>query len=157
MKVKDIMEPVNGYLLPTDTLKEAVNKMRVTKRWNGQGMKGMVVLDQAGDLVGIMAIKDIMRAALPTYVADDSFSEVTWDGMLEEMAAKAANKTVAEYMSPKVITVYENDSLMKCAEIFLAKNLQRLPVLNEADKLVGVVYIRDIYHVITKVFHPTED
>lgn len=151
MKVKDIMVPITEHLAPEDTLRQAVLTMRSAKRWHGLGVKGMVVLDDRGELVGILAIKDILRATIPVYL-DLKISRFSWDGMLEEMARRVACKKVKEFMSREVVTVDDEASLMACTDLLIQKNLQRLPVVNQEGKVVGIVYIRDVYNVISQIF-----
>ena len=151
MKVKDIMNPISDYLSPEDTLQQAVTKMRESRRLDRLGVKGIVVLDARGELVGILSIKDILRATIPVYL-DLKISRFSWDGMLEEMAKRVACSKVKEYMSTQLITVSEDASLMACADLLIKKNLQRLPVVNQENKVVGIVYIRDLYNVISKLF-----
>jgi len=111
----------------------------------------MVVLDGQGELVGILAIKDILRATIPVYL-DPTISRFSWDGMLEEMARRVACKRVREFMSATVVTIDEDASLMACTDLLIKKNLQRLPVINRDGKPVGIVYIRDVYKVISQIF-----
>ena len=151
MKVKDIMNPITSYLSPEDTMQEAVVKMRKAKRPNLQGVKGLVVLDKQGVLVGILSIKDILRATIPVYL-DLKLSRFSWDGMLEEMAKRVACAKVKEYMSVRPVTISEEASLMTCADLLIDKNLQRLPVVNQQNEVVGIIYIRDIYNVVSNVF-----
>jgi len=150
MKVKDIMVPITEHLAPEDTLQQAVLTMRSARRWHGQGVKGMVVLDDRGKLVGILAIKDILRATIPVYL-DQKISRFSWDGMLEEMAKRVACSTVKEFMSREVVTIDAKASLMACTDLLIEKNLQRLPVVNPEGKVVGIVYIRDVYNVISQI------
>ena len=151
MKAKDIMEPVRDYLSPDDTLKEAVNRMRVVRRGNGVvGVKGMVVLDGEGNLVGIVSIKDILKAIIPYYMTMTELGEFTWEGMLVEMAKKVAGKKIEEIMTKDVITVSEDAPLMECADFIVKHNLQRLPVLNKEKKVVGMIYVRDLYYTIVQ-------
>ena len=150
MKAKDIMEGVKETLTPETALKEAVNKMRVAGKGRDRaGVKGMVVLDN-GNLAGIVSIKDILKAIIPSYMTLTELGEFTWDGMLEEMAKKVANKKVGEIMTRDVITVSEDAPLMECADLIVKHNLQRLPVLNKEKKVVGMIYIRDLYHAIVQ-------
>ena len=151
MKVKDIMVPITEHLTPESTLQEAVLAMRSAKRWHGQGVKGMVVLDDGGRLAGILSIKDILRSTIPMYL-DPKLSRFSWDGMLEEMARRVSCRSVKDFMSTKVVTVAEDASLMACTDLLIKKNLQRLPVLNQEGKVVGIVYIRDVYNVISQIF-----
>jgi len=41
---------------------------------------------------------------------------------------------------------------MACTDLLIEKNLQRLPVVNPEGKVVGIVYIRDVYNVISQIF-----
>lgn len=151
MRAKDLMVPLADFLAPGDTLQRAVEKMRAARRWHGQGVKGMVVLDADGTLAGILSIKDILRATIPTYL-DPTIARFSWDGMLEEMARRAACARVRDFMTAEVITVAEEAPLMACTDLLIQKNLQRLPVVNPAGKVVGVVYIRDVYNLISQIF-----
>ncbi len=149
MKAKDVMEPIKDYLRPDETLRDAVRKMRVTTRGNGLvGVKGMVVLDQDGNLVGMLSIKDVLKTVIPPYMQLSELGEFTWDGMLEEMAKKVAGKKIEEVMTKEVITVEEDASLMEVADLMVKKGLQRVPVVNKEGKVVGMVYVRDLYHTI---------
>jgi CBS domain-containing protein len=145
------MEPVKGYLRPDETIKEAVNKMKVIRRdETGLGVKGLIVVDASGNLVGILSIKDILKAIIPKYMEIAELGEFTWDGMLEEMAKRVADKKVEEIMTKDAITVLEDAPLMECASLMVKHNLQRIPVINKEGKVVGMVYIRDIYYTIVK-------
>ncbi len=150
MKAKEIMEPVKDTLTPETTLKDAVNRMRVAGRGDSRaGAKGMIVLDN-GKLAGIVSIKDILKVIIPSYMTLTELGEFTWDGMLEEMAKKVADKKVEEIMTRDVITVSEDAPLMECADHVVKHNLQRIPVLNKEKKVVGIVYVRDIYYAIVR-------
>jgi len=149
VKAKEIMEPVKDTLTPETTLKDAVNRMRVAGRGDVRaGAKGMIVLDN-GKLAGIVSIKDILKVIIPSYMTLTELGEFTWDGMLEEMAKKVADKKVEEIMTRDVITVSEDAPLMECADHVVKHNLQRIPVLNR-EKTVVIIYVRDIYYAIVR-------
>jgi CBS domain-containing protein len=150
MKVKDIMEPITEHLSPEDTLQKAVVTMRAVKRWHGAGVMGMVVLDSSGKLVGILSVKDILKATIPAYL-DPAIARFSWDGMLEEMARESSCRTVREFMSGEVTTISEDAPLMTCTDLMIKKSLQRLPVVDQAGKVVGIVYIRDVFNIISKI------
>ncbi|HEC96656.1 MAG TPA: CBS domain-containing protein [Nitrospirae bacterium] len=156
VKAKEIMEPVKETLTPKTTLKDAVNRMRIARRGKGwAGVKGMIVLDN-GNLAGIVSIKDILRAIIPSYLALTELGEFTWDGMLEEMAKKVADKKIEEIMTRDVITVSEDAPLMECADLVVKHSLQRIPVLDKDKKVVGMIYIRDMYQAIVQALFDKE-
>lgn len=145
------MEPVRDSLSTDTTLKETVNLMQVARRNESKvGVKGMIVLDDKGNLAGIVSIKDILKAIIPSYMSLMELGDFTWDGMLEEMARKVAGKEVKDIMTREVITVDEDIPLMGCADLVVKHNLQRIPVLNKDGKVIGIVYVRDLYYAIVK-------
>jgi CBS domain-containing protein len=114
------------------------------------------VLNEVGELVGILTIKDVLRATIPVYL-DTKLAKFSWDGMLEEMARRVACRKVKEFMSTKVLTVSEEAPLMTCADLLIQEKMQRLPVIGKDNKVVGIVYIRDIFNVISQIFLDQEE
>ncbi len=151
MKAKDLMVPLQEYLKPDTTLKEAANILRTAKRGEEkEGVKGLPVLDANGKMVGFLSMGDILKAVFPSYMSLMNLGDFTWDGMVEDMAKKAGNKKVSEMMTRKVISVPENASLMECVDHMIKNNVKRLPVLGKDGKVVGILYERDVFFAITK-------
>lgn len=151
MKVKDLMVPLQEYLRPDNTLKEAAKLLRIAQRGEEKiGVKALPVLDNAGNLVGILSIGDILKAVYPSYMYLMDIGEFTWDGMVEVFAKKAVDKKVEELMTRKVITVKEDSTLMECVDHMIKNNVKRLPVLNKDGKVGGILYERDVFFAITK-------
>ena len=156
MKVKDIMTPITDYLSPEDTLQSAVVKMRTARRRDLPGVKGLVVLNERRELVGVLTIKDVLRAVIPLYL-DTKLSRLSWDGMLEEMAKKVTCRRVKDFMSARVLSVPEEAPLMACADLLIQEKMQRLPVMDKDNRLVGIVHIRDIFDVVSQIFLNQEE
>jgi CBS-domain-containing membrane protein len=152
MKAKDLMITINEYLRPDMNLKEAVNIVRSARRGDEQvRVKALPVLDPAGKLIGMLTMSDILRAVYPSYLGMMNLGDFTWDGMLEEMAKKAAGRKVSEVMTnTAVITVRENDSLMECVDHLIKQCVERLPVVDEQGKVVGIIYERDVFYTVAK-------
>ena len=151
MKVKDLMIPIHDYLKPDNNLREAVNLLRDAVRGETQtGVMGLPVLDDTGKLIGMLSMMDILRAVYPSYMSMMNLGDFTWDGMLESLAKKAGDRKVQELMTSTVITIHEDDPLMECVDRILKKHVRRMPVLNKEGKVVGMVYLRDIFFAITK-------
>ncbi len=53
------------------------------------------------------------------------------------------NTTVAEYMTPKVITITPEQTVEECMQLMTAQHIRHLPVV-ENDDLVGIISIGDI-------------
>src|SRR3990170_6025136 len=126
MKAKDLMVPLQEFLKPDTTLKEAANILRTA--WRNQersGVKGLPVLDESGKMVGFLSIGDILKAVFPPYMSLMNLGDFTWDGMVEDMAKKAGGKKVSEMMTIKVISVPEDAPLMECVDHMIKNNVKR--------------------------------
>ena len=151
MKAKELMIPLQEYLGPDNTLKDAANLLRIAQRGEEKiGVKALPVLDASGNLIGILSIGDILRAVHPAYMDLMNLGSFAWDGMVETFAQKAAGKKVRDLMTPKVITVKEEATLMECVDHMLKKNVKRVPVLNNENRVTGMLYERDVFYEITK-------
>lgn len=151
MKAKDLMILLHDYLKPENTLKEAVNLLKTARRGEERiGVKGLPVLDEDGKLVGMLSMRDILKAVFPFYLTMMELGEFTWDGMVEGIAKRSANKLVRDIMSKVVITVHEDAPLMECVDHMIKHNIKRLPVINRSGRVVGMLYERDVFFAITK-------
>jgi CBS domain-containing protein len=152
MKAKDLMIRINEYLRPETTLKEAVNLLRIVRTGEERvRVKALPVLDPAGKLVGMLTMNDILKAVHPSYLNMMNLGDFTWDGMIEEMAKKAAGRMVSEVMTKTaIITVGPDDSLMECVDHMIKQNVERVPVVDADGKIVGMIYERDLFFAVVK-------
>ena len=154
MKARDLMIPMADHLDGSNTIEEAVNLLLTAKR-NDEcfGVKGLPVLDASGKLVGMLTMRDILKAVVPSYMAFMNLGDFTWDGMLEAMAAKVAHRKVKELMTTDVMTVHEDSPLMECVDHMIKGNFKRLPVVDGNNKVIGMLYERDLFCAITRAMH----
>ncbi len=158
MKAKDIMEPMSDTLRPDITIKEAIKQMKMARRDDTRvGVKGMVVVTDKGELIGMFSIKDVLKAIIPQYMKMSELSDFTWEGMLEAMAKKVEDMKVQDVMTRDVITVREEAPLMEVADVIVKNNLQRVPVVGKDGRPVGIIYVRDLYHALVKAMLGEED
>lgn len=151
MKARDLMIPLQEYLTPDTTLKEAASILRTAKRDEEKvGVKGLPVLDKDGKMVGFLSIGDVLKAVFPPYMSLMDLGEFTWDGMVEDMAKKVKDKKVSEMMTTKVISVAEDAPLMECIDHMIKSSVKRLPVIGKDGKVTGILYERDVFFAITK-------
>ncbi|RUM42589.1 MAG: hypothetical protein DSY34_01605 [Desulfurobacterium sp.] len=84
-------------------------------------------------------------------VNDDKYpiNIVTYSDVLKLMLMGKTDITVSEalnFLKPdrKLITVRSSDPISKCLKIFAEKNIKHLPVLDNKNRLVGILSARDI-------------
>ena len=117
--VKDYMSANLVILSPSMSILEAARRL-VERR-----ISGAPVLDQQGNLVGLLSEKDCMRIALHA-------------GYHSEAAG-----TVAEYMHKEVKTVDADRSIVDVAMMFIDDGYRRYPVMKDG-RLVGQISRRDV-------------
>lgn len=151
MKAKDLMTPIQDYLSPDNTVKEAVILLRTARKGEEKAvLKGLTVLDREGRLVGMLSMTDVLKAVHPAYMSLMNLSNFTWEGMVESLAKSAAQKKVASVMSKDVITLKGDDPLMECVDLMLKNNIKRLPVLDNSKRVIGMLHETDVFFAIAK-------
>ena len=88
-------------------------------------ISGAPVVDERGNLVGLLSEKDCMKVAVQA-------------GYYEELGGR-----VADYMTHEVITVEAESSVLEVAKLFMESGPRRYPVV-EDNRLVGQISRRDV-------------
>jgi len=104
------------------------------------------VVDESGNLVGILQLRDLLHLIMPTFVdLIEDFDYVGDFGAMEdsEPAQEELNKSIAEVMEEPICV--RDDSGLVRAFAFIHKNeLLDLPVVNRDGQLVGLASRVDI-------------
>ena len=95
-------------------------------------ISGAPVLDNQGNLVGVLSEKDCMKT------------------LFESSYYNNLGGFVKEYMSTDLKTINIHDTLSNVADEFIKSRFRRFPVM-EGDKLVGQISRRDILRSIVKL------
>lgn len=100
-----------------------------------QGHSGGPVLDNEGNVIGIISEIDCLKEAL-------------MDGYYQQVGDR-----VADHMTSELDFVKQDDDIIKCADYFY-KGRRRLPVL-ENNKLVGIITRKDFARaLINRIDNP---
>lgn len=89
-----------------------------------EGTPYIYVLDQAGELTGVMSIKDMLR--------------------------EDPERKLKEVMNPGIVTVKDTDSAHEASDIIRNRRLMMLPVVDSNGHIVGVITFDDAMKVLTK-------
>jgi CBS domain-containing protein len=150
MRVKDIMEPIKKWLTPEMLLSEAIQVMKKTTRGHGLSVNGIVVLDGAMNLVGIVSTIDILRIIIPSHhYFDEHPQNISWESIRKEKTTAVNSMTISQIMTEDVRVISAEETLLRCADTLLTEHVRRLPVTRSDGKVVGVVYFRDVYNALT--------
>ena len=115
LRTRDVMTTTLRTASPQMPLSKVLDILRINR------ISGVTVLEE-GKLVGIVSLEDIVRA----------------------MEKNELSAPTSQYMTRDVITVASYDSIVKAIRIFTEKGLGRLPVVDEDQKLVGMITKGDI-------------
>ena len=88
-------------------------------------ISGAPVVDERGNLIGLLSEKDCMKVAIQA-------------GYYEQLGGR-----VDDYMTKQVITVEADASVLEVAKLFMEKGPRRYPVV-EDNRLVGQISRRDV-------------
>jgi CBS domain-containing protein len=75
-------------------------------------------------------------------------SELTRDA--RRQAVKARARTAGRLMSEPAVTVHAEDTIAEAARTMAQRRVERLPVVDEEDRLVGIVTRRDLLQVFLR-------
>lgn len=149
MNVIDIMEPLSNWLTPEMSISDAIQTMHQARRAHGLSPNAIVVLDGDRRLVGIVSTTDILRAIVPSGMfMDGSLHELPLQELKREKAEQLKSIRISQIMTEDVRFVKTTDSIMRCSDRLLSEHLRRLPVIGLDGRVVGTVYIRDIYNTM---------
>lgn len=124
MKVKEMMHKGAEYVAPTAKLQIVAKKMRDYD-------VGSIPVCDGGEVIGIVTDRDIAIRALAN-------------------GKDVAKLEAKDVMSKDVIFCRDNENAEDAIRIMEDNRVRRLPVLNEAKKLVGMVSLGDISHSLSQ-------
>ena len=125
--VKDLLKSgvsSTVVITPTDTVYRALQLM-------AENNVGSVMVSDGGRMVGIFTERDYCRKIIL-------------------MGRSSLNTPIGEIMTKKMITVKPEQTLEECLELMSKYYIRHLPV-EEGEKLVGVVSMRDVMQMIISV------
>ncbi|HLO84467.1 MAG TPA: CBS domain-containing protein [Nostocaceae cyanobacterium] len=141
--VANVMTPNPIVVSPETPLKEAI-QILAEKR-----ISGLPVIDAQGKLVGIISETDLMwqetGVTPPAYIMFlDSVIYLKNPAAYERDLHKALGQTVGEVMSKNPISISPDKLLKEAAQVMHDRHINRLPVLDSAGQVIGILTRGDI-------------
>lgn len=139
MRAKDVMSTEVVTIDAKATLLEAVTLLINCQE------SALPVLDDADSLIGIVSEFDLIRHVMGSDAGKlASFqSQLEKGGDLDDAYSYALKARVATIMATPVITAREDSELQEIADLVLAHQVQRIPILR-GKALVGIVRRADL-------------
>lgn len=130
-----------GDLMTKDlvTVKFSEPVLKLTKIMNEKEISGVVVVDNIGEVMGVISALDIFKL------------------FKEESPMSMGNLIAEDIMTPFVLEVYPEDSLEEAATKMLEHNIHRLIVTSPLSKkkAVGIITSTDLLREMSKKIEKT--
>ncbi len=141
--VKDLMTPNPITVKPFDLVET------VLQRLEENHISGLPVVDDEGKVVGIISEADLLfrerPIQLPLYLNFlGSTIYLEPPGKFKQQLKKTLGVLVQDVMTGNPITVTPNTPIAKAANLILEKRVNRLPVIDDQEQLVGIITREDL-------------
>jgi CBS domain-containing protein len=115
-------------------------------RDTGHRTISLMVINDFNQYVGVITMFDILYHLRPSFLNYGVDSQhIPWEGLLRQCVDEIRHKRVKQVMSSQLIGAAPDEHIMVVLDRMVKNKYRRLPVL-ENGRLVGIVYISDIYH-----------
>ena len=146
LKGKDIMTK-DVITVSPDTEILVATKILLEKHING-----VPVLDDAGNLVGILCQSDLIvqQKKIPTpslFTLLNGFIPLTSQKKIEKEVQKIAATTVAQAMTRNPVVVHPDTTIEAVAALMVDSSYHTLPVMDEG-KLIGIIGKEDVLRTL---------
>ena len=151
MTAKEIM--VTDFpVIPAQTpIEEAVRLLRTNHDESHlHASPGFIVVNDKGDLAGILSPLTIIRALVEVSSEKTVVSQAVKPS-LEELCGLIRGKTVEDLMDWQPISVTEDANILDVAELFVKNRFQRIPVVR-GKKVIGIIYRSRLLFCMTPCF-----
>ncbi|MHB8834834.1 MAG: CBS domain-containing protein [Candidatus Methylomirabilia bacterium] len=142
-KAAEIMTRIVHHVRVDTPLKDVAETMA---HWR---ISGVPVLDDAGRVAGVISEQDFLSRMGAPDTAHVMGIIAACLGDKGCVATPIRGNTASDIMAAPAITVREETSALEIAEIFAARNINRVPVVDGSGKLAGIVSRADILRAQT--------
>jgi CBS-domain-containing membrane protein len=149
---RDIMTTRFHTLTPEMPVDAAVRLLGQAGKNEGRRIFGLMVVDEAGRLVGMLSMYDILLFMRPKHTHIwGMMDDIDLEGIVNRACEKTRSIQVGDIMSTEVVTIPPQTHLMMILDLMIKKHIRRLPVVEEG-KILGIVYISDLFFNILERF-----
>ncbi|MCX4585724.1 CBS domain-containing protein [Streptomyces sp. NBC_01481] len=113
-------------------------------------ISGIPVVDDEQKVIGVISTTDLMvhRSGKEDTPGRLNWPSLTSGARVRESKAQARN--AGQLMTHPAVTVHAHQSIAAAARIMAEHRIERLPVVDEEDRLVGIVTRRDLLQVFLR-------
>ncbi|MGW2515487.1 CBS domain-containing protein [Streptomyces sp. NPDC001617] len=116
-------------------------------------ISGLPVIDEDEKVIGVISETDLMIRQADAPDPYEPERRHPLDALTRESRtrkAKARARTAGQLMTEPPVTVHADDTIVEAARTMALRHVERLPVLDEEQRLVGIVTRRDLLQVFLR-------
>jgi CBS domain-containing protein len=145
---RDFMNTQSFTLLPQMPIAEAMKVFQKANAKQGARVFGMMVVNEQGELVGMLSMYDILLLIRPKHIHIwGEMQDIDVTGIIDEACRRAKPILVGDIMTTDVVTITPDTHLLMIVDIMIKKHIRRLPVVDNG-KVVGIVYLSAVFQRI---------
>ncbi|MEW1928751.1 CBS domain-containing protein [Streptomyces sp. NPDC088360] len=144
-----------GSVMTTEVIRAAYGTpfKEVARLLADHHISGLPVVDEDEKVVGVISETDLMarQAAAPDpFEPQHHLRLAALTRGSRKQAAKAKARTAGQLMTEPPVTVHADDTIVEAARTMAQRRVERLPVLDEEERLVGIVTRHDLLQVFLR-------
>lgn len=143
LMARDLMNAHPVTLREEDDLATAISAFCMQRQMD------IPVVDETGDIRGVLAIEDLLRLSLPEhFLWMEDLTPIVNFQPFAELLRKDHETKVADFMRDRYTTMNPDTPAIQLAKDFLKSGIRQI-ILAENNKLIGVV---DVQHFVAQLF-----
>ncbi|MBQ1089905.1 CBS domain-containing protein [Streptomyces sp. B93] len=144
-----------GSVMTTDVVRAEYGTTfkKVARLLAEHDISGLPVVDEDEHVIGVVSETDLMMRQAQTPDPFEPPARVRFAALrpgARRRAAKSSARTAGRLMTEPAVTVHADDTIVAAARTMAQRHVERLPVLDEEDRLVGIVTRRDLLRVFLR-------
>jgi CBS domain-containing protein len=142
--VKDVMTTHVVAVRKNATFKDMVASLREHR------VSAFPVLDDDDKVVGVVSEADLLAKEALSLSSASHGSGLLHPGAHHREQVKAAGVTAADLMTAPAVAIGPHDPVTQAARLMYTRKVKRLPVIDEAGRLIGIVARSDVLSVYSR-------
>ena len=148
---KHIMLTEYPAIAPEATIAEAISTFQgFAGPESHRRVFGMMVTDDAGKLIGMISMYDILLLIRPKHIdLWGDMTDIDMTGLIDATCERIKTVRVADIMTTDVISTTPDTNIFVLLDMMIKKHIRRIPVVAD-EKIMGVVYLSDLFYYFHK-------
>ncbi|MFF7891935.1 CBS domain-containing protein [Streptomyces sp. NPDC007907] len=144
-----------GTLMTTDVVRAEYGTpfKEVARRLAEHGISGLPVVDDDEKVLGVISESDLMARQAEGLGPSGSrrwLRRLHWTPGARTLRTRARARTAGQLMSRPAITVHGDATVVEAARVMAHHRVERLPIVDDEERLVGIVTRRDLLQVFLR-------